>query len=356
MAISRLIFLVTMLTISDAIADECKHRSEEFCYLLTDAHDTHQDYLKLMEEGLDGNGKRALKLADKRVVEALNAEEQALIPALKKALQAELSAFVQVKADCFGLDDSYSEKCEMLCFEVAYVIAELMQAIIEVHPDREKKAEVEAILSDLDEHMFKEPASDYENAAHALGKRVLEGTATIKDLPCAFKTEIPGFCGLIKKAHKVNVATVFNLNGTHFEDVRKNLTKADEALTEVLRMKKKSELFAPLTKALESENCALSELKVICNGTKMESGCRSGRRGLQRSSLTLIKAIKKIVDEKQNKTIIEAEEEFLKGRQNGKNLIEDFARNVLKVIKSQQISNGGQNATSKGKGNSSLID
>ncbi|VDL78556.1 unnamed protein product [Nippostrongylus brasiliensis] len=156
------------------------------------------------------------------------------------------------------------------------------------------------------------------------------GTAMIMDLPCAFKTEIPGFCGLIKKAHKVNVATVFNLNGTHFEGVRQNLTKADEALADVLRMKKKSELLAPLAKALESENCALSELKVICNGTKMESGCRLGRRGLQRSSLTLIKAIKKIVNEKQNNTIIAAEEEFLKGRQNGTNLIQDFARNVLK--------------------------
>ncbi|VDL78557.1 unnamed protein product [Nippostrongylus brasiliensis] len=164
--------------------------------------------------------------------------------------------------------------------------------------------------------------------------------AVIKDLRCAFKTEMPGFCGLIRKAHKVNVKTMLNLNGTLLEGVRKNLIEADDALIAVLRKKNKSELLAPLGKALESENHALSELKVSCKEHETDSGCRPGSRGLTRSTLTLIKAIKMVVDENQNKTIIAAEDEFTKAGENKTELIQGFASKVLEAIKSK-------NATSK---------
>ncbi|WKY13497.1 hypothetical protein Q1695_004381 [Nippostrongylus brasiliensis] len=169
---SRLIFLVTMLTISEAVADECTHENDGFCYLIDDALETNKNCLELMEEDLEGDGKRALALADKMIVAVLNATGEHLITALKKALQAELSAFVQVKADCFKLDrvdNSYNETCEDLFFEIGYVVAELIQAIIKVHPDSRKKEEIEKIFSQLGDTV-----PGFENEAHSVGKQILK--------------------------------------------------------------------------------------------------------------------------------------------------------------------------------------
>ncbi|WKY13493.1 hypothetical protein Q1695_004379 [Nippostrongylus brasiliensis] len=131
----------------------------------------NEHYHNLMVGALDGNGKKALALADKLVVEVLNAEEQKLIPALKKALQAQLSAFVQVKADCFTVDDSFNETCGDIIFDVAFVAWELIVAITEVHPDSQKKAKVNEILPGIDEYTRGKPG--FENKIHALGKEVL---------------------------------------------------------------------------------------------------------------------------------------------------------------------------------------
>ncbi|WKY13499.1 hypothetical protein Q1695_004382 [Nippostrongylus brasiliensis] len=125
-----ILVVVGVLTISEARANECKHESEEFCHLINAAHGKNQDNLKDMDGDLNGNGMKALALADKFVVAVLNAEEQQLLPALKKALKAELSALVQVKADCFKLFKSYNEKCEKIYSNIGYAIAELIQAII----------------------------------------------------------------------------------------------------------------------------------------------------------------------------------------------------------------------------------
>ncbi|WKY13500.1 hypothetical protein Q1695_004382 [Nippostrongylus brasiliensis] len=127
-----------------------------------------------MDGDLNGNGMKALALADKFVVAVLNAEEQQLLPALKKALKAELSALVQVKADCFKLFKSYNEKCEKIYSNIGYAIAELIQAIIGVHPDSEKKDKIETLFSTLDIDIFKKPTFNYANTAHALGKQILK--------------------------------------------------------------------------------------------------------------------------------------------------------------------------------------
>ncbi|VDL76695.1 unnamed protein product [Nippostrongylus brasiliensis] len=128
----------------------------------------HEEYLELMVGDLDGNGKKALALADKLVVAVLNAtEEQQLLPALKNALQAELSAFVQVKADCFKLDN-YNEICEELYLKTAFVITELINATIMIYPDRPKKTEAETIFSKLGELEL-----GSENAVYAVGKEIL---------------------------------------------------------------------------------------------------------------------------------------------------------------------------------------
>ncbi|VDL76698.1 unnamed protein product [Nippostrongylus brasiliensis] len=169
---SRLIFLVTMLTISEAVADECTHENDGFCYLIDDALETNKNCLELMEEDLEGDGKRALALADKMIVAVLNATGEHLITALKKALQAELSAFVQVKADCFKLDrgdNRYNEKCEDLFFEIGYVAVELIQATIKVHPDSRKKEKIEKIFSQLGDTV-----PGFENEAHSVGKQILK--------------------------------------------------------------------------------------------------------------------------------------------------------------------------------------
>ncbi|VDL76697.1 unnamed protein product [Nippostrongylus brasiliensis] len=155
--------------LQEAIADECNHKDREFYYLIEDAHDMHEEYLELMVGDLDGHGKKALALADKFVVAVPNAtEEQELLTALKNALQAELSAFVQVKADCFELDHKYDGICEELYIETAFVITELINATIMVYPDGSKKNEVEEIFSKL-----AEPELGSKNAVHAVGKEIL---------------------------------------------------------------------------------------------------------------------------------------------------------------------------------------
>ncbi|VDL78170.1 unnamed protein product [Nippostrongylus brasiliensis] len=173
MVSSRFIFLVTVLIISEAIADECKVGNKEFCDLIGDAHKANEDGIKLMNGALNGNATKGLKLADKRVVEVLKGEKEQLITAVKKALQAELSAFVQVKADCYTLGHNYDETCEKVTFEIAYATLGLIMAIAEVHPDTATKTKVENIISDLIPYMFIEPASLYRNALHASGKKIL---------------------------------------------------------------------------------------------------------------------------------------------------------------------------------------
>ncbi|VDL78173.1 unnamed protein product [Nippostrongylus brasiliensis] len=170
----RLISLATVLLISEAIADECKLRNKEICQLITDAHASNEDGLKLMKGDLVGNGKKALELADKLVVAVLNATEEEIIAALKEALKAELSAFVQVKADCFRLGKSYSGACDEILFEVSYVMGVLMHTIFEAHPDQQTKTKVDDILIGLIPSKLAHPASVYRIELHAAGKQVLE--------------------------------------------------------------------------------------------------------------------------------------------------------------------------------------
>ncbi|WKY13490.1 hypothetical protein Q1695_004377 [Nippostrongylus brasiliensis] len=160
------------MKLQEAIADECKLGNRKFCLLIDDAHEMNGDSLELMEGELDGNGKKALDLADKIVGAVQKAEKQQLMPALKNAIKAQLSAFVQVKADCFTLGESYNKTCEELCFQVAFVVAELIQAIIEVHPNEEKKTEIEGIFSRLVIYERGE-VPGFENAAYAVGKEIL---------------------------------------------------------------------------------------------------------------------------------------------------------------------------------------
>ncbi|VDL78172.1 unnamed protein product [Nippostrongylus brasiliensis] len=168
MVFSRIIILATVLITLEATGDECKFENTEFCELIGYSHDANQDSLELMVGVPIGNGTKALKLADKRVVAVLNTTEEQLIDALKAALRAELSAFVQVKADCFILDHSYNETCEKVFFEVAYAITGLILATINVHPSEGKKNEVDKLLSELDLL-----TAGFENKAYFLGKEIL---------------------------------------------------------------------------------------------------------------------------------------------------------------------------------------
>ncbi|VDL64503.1 unnamed protein product [Nippostrongylus brasiliensis] len=172
MVSSRLIFLVAVLVISEALAEECNLGDKDLCELLEDALKANEDGLKLMTGDLVGNGKEALTSANKLVTAALKAGGQ-LITALKKALEAELSAYVKVKADCKRLGESYSGKCEAVLFEVGYVTAGLMHTITVAHPNPQTRTKVDNILTLLVPYMFVDPASVYRDALHASGQQVL---------------------------------------------------------------------------------------------------------------------------------------------------------------------------------------
>ncbi|VDL78171.1 unnamed protein product [Nippostrongylus brasiliensis] len=165
----RLIFLVTVIIISDAIGDKCENGNKEFCDLIGDAHKANEDGLKLMKLVLDGNGTKALQLADSFVVAVLKAKQSELIDGLKTALTAQLNAYDKVKADC----SSSNGKCEEVLFEVGYATLGLIMAIAEVHPVAKTKTTIEDILSTLYPLMFESNASVYRDKLHASGQQIL---------------------------------------------------------------------------------------------------------------------------------------------------------------------------------------
>ncbi|VDL78174.1 unnamed protein product [Nippostrongylus brasiliensis] len=174
MFFSRIANLVTVLITSEAIADECKIGNEKFCGLIDDAHEANGEGIKLMNGALDGKGKKTLELADDFVTAVLEAREKQVIAALKIALEEELNAYVRVKGECSALDGSYSKPCDDVLFSVGYVIAGLIEAIVEVLPDGERKTKVDKLISDLISYMLDVPESEYRDKLHDTGKQVLE--------------------------------------------------------------------------------------------------------------------------------------------------------------------------------------
>ncbi|WKY13498.1 hypothetical protein Q1695_004381 [Nippostrongylus brasiliensis] len=282
----RLVIAATMLIISEAIADDCTHENKEFCYLLEDIHETNNDCLKLMDGELEKNGKKALAYADKLVVAAMKTEEQELIAALKKALKAELSAYVQVKADCSRLGNNYSETCEELFFEVAFAITELIQVIVEVHPDSQKKADVETIFSELDRFMTGNPVSGFENEAYAVGTQVttafrrrkvseaqqmfnsrlifLVTMLTISEAVADECThENDGFCYLIDDALETNKNCLELMEEDLEGDGKRALALADKMIVAVLNATGEH-LITALKKALQAELSAFVQVKADC--------------------------------------------------------------------------------------------
>ncbi|VDL65371.1 unnamed protein product [Nippostrongylus brasiliensis] len=167
MIFSRIIILVTVLIISDAIADECASGKVKLCEIIRDAHTSNQDGLKLM----DGeSAKAALDSADGLVVAVLEAEGSELIAALKKALEAELGAYVQVKAECPTLGG----KCKEVLFEVGYALLGLIMAIADEHPDVKTMTNVEDTLETVYPHMFDADPSQYRDKLYDAGKKILE--------------------------------------------------------------------------------------------------------------------------------------------------------------------------------------